>query len=233
MHNEDILLARTKDLKFNHDFPLTDDESFLSLNPMQQKFIYLYYLKPITGWNNTKIFRAAYNQPETSYQQASSLANDKLHTKKISPLIRKLTKYRVEQLNITTERILAEESYIAFSDFGDLFDEAGLSITNPKDMPQHVRRAIQSVEEITVGVQTRYKVTFWNKSEALKRLQNINGMVAPKKHIFSGPDGKAIELNHTLTHKIDLSDLSQLELEVLDKLISNHREKENTNAESL
>lgn len=219
-------MPRTKDFKYNHDFPLLEDEAFLSLNPQQQKFVYLYYLKPISGWINAKIYKTAYNISDIKYSTASVAANDKLQSKNIAPLIRKLTKHRVEQLNITTERILAEESYIAFSDFGDLFDETGMSITNPKDMPQHVRRAIKAVEEITVGVQTRYKVTFWDKSDALRRLQNITGMVQPKKHILTGPGGKPIDVNHTLTHKLDLSNLTQTELEILDKLISNHHAKE-------
>lgn len=219
-------MPRTKDFKYNHNFPLSEDKNFLLLNPQQQKFIYLYYLKPISGWINAKIYRTAYNRPDMPARQAGSQANELMHSKNAAPLIRKLQKYRIEQLNITAERILAEESYIAFSDFGDLFDEQGVSITNPRDMPQHVRRAIKAVEEITVGVQTRYKVTFWSKSDALKRLQSVTGMIRPRKHIFTGPGGKPIELNHTLTHKIDLSNLTQTELEVLDKLISNHHEKE-------
>lgn len=224
--NKGNKLPRTKDLKFNHDFPLTDDEDFLKLKPQQQKFIYLYYLKPISGWINAKIYRTAYNNPTVKYSTACVLADDKLKSVGISPLIRKIQKHRVEKLNITAERILAEESYIAFSDFGDLFDEQGISITNPKDMPQHVRRAIKSIEEIVVGVQTRYKVSFWSKSDALKRLQAVTGMVQPKKHVITGANGKAIEVNHTLTHRIDLSNLTITELEVLDKLITSHTERE-------
>lgn len=219
-------MARTKDLKFNHDFPLIDDEAFLKLSSQQQKFIYFKYLQPITNWTNGRIYKEAYNKPQLDIPAASNRAYETTLTRAIFPLLRKLSKYRIEQLNITTERILAEESYIAFSDFADLFDEEGLSITNPKDMPVHVRRAIKSVEEITMGVQTRYKVTFWSKSDALRRLQSVKGMTPPKRHEFTGKGGAPLSINHTLIHKINLSNLTKVELEVLDKLISVHHEKE-------
>ena len=218
-------MARTKDPKYNHGFPLTDDKDFLALSPQKQKFIYLYYLKPINHWNNARIWKAAYSREYVKDTSAWVRVSELVKNSKIVPLLQRITKHRVEQLNITTERILAEESYIAFSDFGDLFDENGLSIINPKDMPLHIRRAIKSVEEITVGVQIRYRVTLWSKSEALKRLQAILGMQAPKKHEFTGKGGAPISVDHTLTHKIDLSNLSDLELKVLEKLISRHAEE--------
>ena len=219
-------MARTKDLKFNHDFPLIEDEDFLNLNSYQQKFIYFKYLQPITNWTNGRIYKEAFNKPDLLIPAASNRAYETTLTKAISPLLRKLSKDRVEQLNITAERILAEESYIAVSDFGDLFDEAGIAIINPKDMPVHVRRAIKAVEEITIGVQTRYKVTFWSKSDALRRLQAVKGMISPKRHELTGKGGAPLSVKHTLTHKINLSNLTQVELEVLDKLISIHHEKE-------
>lgn len=219
-------MARTKDLKFNHDFPLIEDEAFLNLNSHQQKFMYFKYLQPMTNWTNARVYKEAYNKPELDTTAASNRSYETTLTKAISPLLRKLSKYRIEQLNITTERILAEESYIAFSDFSELFDERGLSIINPKEMPVHVRRAIKSVEEITLGLQTRYKVTFWSKSDALRRLQAVKGMISPKRHELTGKGGAPLSVVHTLTHKIDLSDLTQVELDVLDKLITTHAEKE-------
>lgn len=219
-------MARTKDLKYNHDFPLTEDEDFLNLNSYQQKFIYFKYLQPMTNWTNGRIYKEAFNKPDLIMHAACNRSYETTITKTISPILRKLSKYRVEQLNITTERILAEESYIAFSDFADLFDEKGISITNPKDMPVHVRRAIKSVEEVTIGVLTKYKVTFWSKSDALKRLQAIKGMNQPKRHELTGKGGKPLSIKHTLTHKIDLSNLTNIELEVLDKLIATQARNE-------
>lgn len=217
-------MARTKDPKYNHNFPLTDDPDFLALSPQKQKFIYLYYLKPINNWNNARIWKTAFNREYVKDISAWARVSELVKNSKIAPLIKRITKYRVEQLNITAERILAEESYIAFSDFGDLFDENGVSLVNPKEMPEHIRRAIKSVEEITVGLQTRYRVTLWSKSEALKRLQTIMGMQAPKKHELTGKDGKPLSMEHTITHKIDLSDLSDDELSVLEKLVNRHTE---------
>lgn len=210
-------MARTKDPKYNHNFPLSDNKDFLSLKPAHQKLIYLHFLKPISKWNNAKIYKTAYNRPDMKDSQAFVQFHDVMKSKKIVPLLHLIARARVDELNITVERILAEESYIAFSDFSDLFDEHGISIVNPKDMPVNIRRAIKSVEEITAAGQTRYKVTLWSKSDALKRLQGVMGMVAPKKHELAGPGGKPLAVE--LTHKIDLSALSDDELEVLQKLI--------------
>ena len=220
-------MARTKDPKYNHNFPLIHDKDFLALSPQKQKFIYLYYLKPINGWNNARIYKTAFNRKDIKDMSAWVETSNLLKSPKIVPLLKRITEHRVEQLNITTERILAEESYIAFSDFSDLFDDDGLSIVNPKEMPLEIRKAIKSVEEVRVGLETRYRVTLWSKSEALKRLQAITGMRPAKKLEVTGKDGQPLSMTHTLTHKIDLSGLSNDELKVLEKLVNRHTKGDN------
>ena len=217
-------MARTIKPKYNHSFPLMDDKDFLSLSPKHQKFIYLYYLKPISKATNAEIYRAAYNRPDQGNNPASVGAHNLLKHPNIAPHIHKLTLFRIQQLNLTTERLMEEESYIAKSDFGELFDESGLCIMNPKHMPMPMRRAIRSIETIQIGNETRYKITLWDKGMALKRLEDIQGLIKPKRLELTGPKGDPIEINHNV--KVDLSKLSKTELQVLKKLISTQTKEE-------
>jgi hypothetical protein len=86
----------------------------------------------------------------------------------------------VERVAITKERILQEESVIAFNDIGQLFDPETGAVCNINELPEDVRRAIASVEvtETTVnGVQKRVlKLKLNDKGQSLNRLEKCFGM---------------------------------------------------------
>jgi hypothetical protein len=83
---------------------------------------------------------------------------------------------------ITDVRIKAEEACLAFSSIKDLYDEHGNFIPIP-DLPEHVARAISEFEGVIIEGEDGKriclvkKLKFYNKGEALKRLEMISGML--------------------------------------------------------
>lgn len=94
----------------------------------------------------------------------------------------KLRKPPPDSEKITNDRIKAEEACIAFSNPQDLFDESGNLIPIP-DLPEHVARAIREFEGIIIDGENGKKIClvkkirFWDKGDALQRLERIQGML--------------------------------------------------------
>jgi hypothetical protein len=188
-------MARTKPPKkapqkdFNGPFPLQDDEIFLSLTPGRQKFVYNYYLKPVSKWSNGRCYSRAFGHEEikpSHYVEANRL----LKAPKIQHCIDKLKKSFVRSLEISKERILQEEACLAYSDIALLFDDKGHLNVNPKDLPEDIRRAISSMKvSYDLKGEPVYEFKLWDKGKALQRIENIKGMNAPQKHLLGNdPD---------------------------------------------
>ena len=205
----------------NSEFPLTNDPLFLALPFKRQRFVYNIFLQPVTGWSNTKCYEKAYNV--TNRKSAGVEAHRLLNIPKIKACVDKIKQIYYTKMGFTTERILTELGAISYSDVGKYIDEDGLLIVNPKQLPEQARRAISGFEAVKqIDGTTRYKIRLWNKTEGLKQMIGVLGVSAPSKHEISGPNGTPIQ--HKVSHDIDLSGLSDEELNVLIKLI-NRKEK--------
>lgn len=215
-------MPRTKlPAKTNSEFPLSDDPLFLALPFKRQRFVYNIFLQPVTGWSNTKCYKKAYNisNPNSAGVEAHKLLKDP----KVKTCVDRIKQAYQQKMGFTAERILTELGAISYSDVGKYIDKNGLLIVNPKKLPEQVRRAISGFEAVRqLDGSTKYKIRLWNKTEGLKQMISVLGVSAPSKHEFSGPGGKPIE--HKVSHDIDLSGLSDEELNVLIKLI-NRKEK--------
>lgn len=215
-------MPRTKSPKhksYNGPFPLQKDKTFLSLTPKQQKFVYNIYLKPTSGWSNAYCYANAYGH-EVDVAQHSACASENLNKPKIAYCVQILKEQHAANLGYSAARVLEEIGHLALSDIAEYFDENGYLTTNPKDLPESVRRAIQSISKVyDKNGDPKWEVKLWSKPEALKLLTKINGMDAPKKVELSGPGGKPIQVNQNITHSLDLSGLDDDEMDILLKLV--------------
>lgn len=89
---------------------------------------------------------------------------------------------------------LREASRLAYSDIRELFNAEGRLISNPKEWPDNVARAVASIEqdEITGNVDKgdgkrdriiRTKVRLWDKPGSLENLMKTHGQLAEKQDI--------------------------------------------------
>jgi phage terminase small subunit len=93
----------------------------------------------------------------------------------------------------TRERVLQEETCIAMSNIGEIFDENG-KIRELHDMPEELLAAIKRVkydkfiygydEHTGEPIYRPYikEITFNDKGQALARLEKVYGMNVPEKH---------------------------------------------------
>lgn len=216
------------------DFPLASYPPFQTLTTYQRNFLILYWLKPLKRWSNAYIYKRAFNAPGIKDSSAWVEASILLKQPKVTACLKRLDLARCARLDLSVDRIVEEETSIAFSDVGFLFDEDGLSPLSPAELPPEVRRAISGVEvkEKTVhltspegepmGTEVKrfYKYSLWNKGQALERLAKIKGIFAAEKHSHevSGPDGKPLQAN--VTPGLDFSSLSTEDLKTLVEIAS-------------
>jgi hypothetical protein len=89
---------------------------------------------------------------------------------------------------------LREAGRLAYSDIRELFNAEGKLISNPKEWPDNVARAVASIEqdEITGNVDKgdgkrdriiRTKVRLWDKPGSLENLMKTHGQLAEKQDI--------------------------------------------------
>lgn len=139
------------------------------LNLKQEKFC-RFYVK--YGEARKAAIEAGYS-PKSAHVQASYLINNQKCIKFISKLKAEL----VESINVSQAELLTELKGLAFSDLGDFidWDANGITYKSKKDIPNHLRRQIESIEEIRTekGVgqykvrETRLKIKLYNKLKAL------------------------------------------------------------------
>lgn len=227
------------------DFPLTTYPPFMTLTVRQRNFVMLYWLKPLKRWSNAYIYRKAFYRPDMDDNTAWVESSRLLRNPKILPCLAKLDAVRLDRLNLTVDRIVEEETSIAFSDVGYLFDEEGLSPLSPAELPPEVRKAIsgcevketkivqhdkETGEETGLIIKRMYKYSFWDKGRALERLAKIRGINAPEKkvHEISGPGGRPLETK-TVT-EVDIKNLPTEDLHSLVGIAARMAEAEEKKA---
>jgi len=196
--------------------PFHADEDFLALTTNQKRFIFAYLIKDIMGWTMIDCGRFASSRWDWDEINAKSTAWRHKYHPSLVPFIKQVDQIRLEQLGLSVERLVLEETCIAYSDLTNYIDDNGCIKDGKglKSLPPEVRRCISSIEIIDTPIGPKTKISLWDKGSALKRLQNIKGLGNTKRLEVSGPDGGPIETKNSL----DLSTLTNKELEILIKL---------------
>lgn len=124
--------------------------------------------------NMTKAYLSAFPNC-TSASSAAAGASRLLKRNKevrdyLSAMDQQATQTAMSSAAISKERVLQEESSIAFSDPRDLLDENG-QIRDLKDLPESVRRGIRRITQSTSAGVTNVRVEFYDKGKSLDRLQ--------------------------------------------------------------
>lgn len=128
--------------------------------------------------------RAGYSRG-TAESQASHL----LRNPKVAAAVAVKAEALAQRLDLKAEDVLREFSHIAHMDPGELFDADGKPLPIHK-LPEHVRRAIASVEVKKDG---SVRVTFWDKTAGLTQLGRFHKLFTDKKEV-AGEGGGPLEV---------------------------------------
>lgn len=124
--------------------------------------------------NMTKAYRSAFPNCKSDASAASAasrlLKNNMDIQTYIEALENQATEQAMEKAAISKERILDEESTIAFLDPKDLLDENG-ALRDLKDIPENVRRGIKKITESTIAGVRTVRFEFYDKGKSLDRLE--------------------------------------------------------------
>jgi phage terminase small subunit len=117
---------------------------------------------------------------------------------------------------ITTTRFLKELAFLALLDPKDAFDPGTLRLRSLDEIPEEIRRCIQSVSPVKGG---GFKVSFYDKTKALSMVGQYLGAFI-QKHELTGPNGGPIK---TEGSGVDLSRLSTDDLIQLRQILTKSR----------
>lgn len=139
------------------------------LTPKQQMFV-AEYLKDLNA--TQAVIRAGYSKRTAEVQGPRLLGNVR-----VAAAVQKAMDARSNRIEIKADAVLQEIAKLAFSDPGELFDARG-RLRPIKDLPDHVRRSISSVEVVTSrapggepeDVEHTAKIRFWDKRGSLELL---------------------------------------------------------------
>ena len=131
--------------------------------------------------NGTRAYKIAYPSVKNT-KTAEAGASRLLSNNKVKLYINKRLAEMSDKAGITQERILREESRLAFSDIAEIFK--GKTLVAPDKLPEDVRRAIAGVkvkvksygEGASKRTETTYEYKFWDKGRALERVEKHLGM---------------------------------------------------------
>lgn len=200
-------MPRTKKPHLRVKFWASGLKDFKRLNIKQQKFVYEFFLRPVTGKTQTQCYMEAFGHGEENRRNCRIYASQLIaRNPKVGRLIEKIRDRETKKLGLSAYRLLREECKIAFSDVADLFDAEGNWIKDPTKLPEHIRGAIAGLDVIENNRDktTTYKYKLWDKGRALDRLHKIQKSYAPKEVQVSTPEGKPIQTNNvTANTQID------------------------------
>ena len=105
---------------------------------------------------------------------------------KVKLAVQENAEKRIRRLGLSADETLERLSWIANSDPGDFFNEAG-SLLNVKDLPEGVRKCIASIEVVkrnmVVGdgeMEYVHKIKWWDKVKALDLMSRYHKLINDK-----------------------------------------------------
>jgi phage terminase small subunit len=159
-----------------------------NLTAQQKMFVY----NILEGLNQTDAYLAAgYKCTRSAARRAAARL---LTNVDVQSAIKKAQGRAAEKAEISQQRILEEESRLAFLNPQGLVNENG-KLLDLHELPEDVARAIVCLDVVRQNDGSlKYKYRFSDKGKSLERLERIMGMFAPEKHEIAGKDGGAIDL---------------------------------------
>lgn len=137
-----------------------------ALNPKQERFVQEYLI----DLNATQAaIRAGYSE-KTAAEQSSRL----LTNVKVKAAVEAGQQKSAEAAGISVDRVVKEIAHYAFLDPGDAFSQDGTMLPI-RDMPEHVRRAVQSIEVLEEFVGTGKDRVFVGYTKKLKFVPKDKG----------------------------------------------------------
>jgi len=146
---------------------------------LRQETALAHYLK---NGNKTEAYRVAYSTKNMKPASVNRKAVELFDKVNIRSRIEEYVRKRKYDADITQERVLEEEKCIAYFDISQMFELKEWTLIHPKNLPEHVRRAIKSIEikelRVLKGEPQRYKFKykFWNKDGSLERVSKHLGL---------------------------------------------------------
>ena len=173
------------------------------ITPVQMRFVEEYCEDPSNG-------AAAMERAKPGCNNAKQRAHQYLHDPRydlVQEEIAKRLEKAAKKANLSTDRLMYEESCLAYSDIRQIFDDEGTPVS-PKELPEDVARAISSVwveDRYTPQGEfvRKYRYSFWNKGEALKRVESYMGLHI-KNVALENKDGEPFKTENTT--RLELSD---------------------------
>lgn len=184
------------------------------LTPRQQRFVELY----LGCLNAEKAAREAGFSEMTARKQAHLWVGKNRQSCKpayqhVWEAVRDGLAEKHAETGISTARFLQELSRLALLDPKDAFEAGSLSLKALDQIPEDIRRCIQSISPVKGG---GFKVTFYDKTKALSMVGQYLGAFI-QKHELTGPNGGPIQ---TEGSGIDLSKLSTDDLLQLRQILA-------------
>jgi len=173
-------------------------------------------LLPSCDWNQTEAYIQAY---ETSNRDTARNGAAKLmKIPKVLNYVLKLKREMFNKIELDTTQILHEERNLTRSDIADLMDENGCNIPVHK-LPENVRQCIShfEVKQLEYDLKgmpiiKKYIYKFWDKGQALNRLEKCLGM-----HADTNINLKlAGEVEGKVTHKMDAEEAARAYRELVN-----------------
>lgn len=210
--------------------PLKLDHTFQTLSAHKKQFLYYILMQPVKPMSNAKAWAKAHHMvlgQDIKKNNAQQNAATFLKRPDIKALFDKINTYHINQHEDLYNKIVNEETYLAFSDAAEYFDDAGRCIVNPKKLPLNVRRAIKSWKVVETMKGTKYEVVLYDKGRALDSLKKVIGMDAAQKVYLSGQmtTNNVHDVKVEINHKLNLASLSDKEIKSLMKITKKLRSK--------
>jgi len=124
--------------------------------------------------NGTRAYKHAYPNVKKNHT-ASAAAGRLLKNVAIQNYIDMKWAEKAAQYKVTPDRILEEESRIAFSNVVKLFNE-NWETRSPADLPEEAQQALASIKRKTTEHGEEWEYKFWDKGRALERVSKHLGM---------------------------------------------------------
>ena len=191
------------------DVNLHKDKVYLRMTPLERRFIYYLYVQEAKTWTNSKTYKKAYKKPDDFPNgQAATRYYELMQKKHIQHCRGLVMKHIQRKYDKIPQRVIQEETAIAFADIAKFFDAEGHLLIHPSRLPQKVRAAIASLKSTHLkNGNVVYEVSLWNKGASLARLESIFGMNQADKVEVSGPGGGPIKnanLNVNMNYDVSL-----------------------------
>jgi len=169
---------------YHGDFPLKKNRMFSNLNERQKEFIYNIYLRPITKDTQTECYAKAYGIDLTDYKKRNNCAvkaSMLLKKVKFVKMLQIIQDHHSDALEIDANRLIEEETLIAYSNIMDYVDEEGYVTANPNTLPERIQRAIKKFEQVLFydargNEVKKWKIELWDKQSSLRQLQKLSGI---------------------------------------------------------